>query len=116
MGAYLGAGPSPKMVSSIDKHSMEDSADEAEPAKLDVMHVSHKGASGGGEPMQASQPRCACWLPGQSRLALGSCPCPRAWICCHFELQPKVEQTCPRVFMHPLRKVPCWSSDAHMIF
>ena len=44
VGAYLGAGLSPKMVSSVDKHSLEESVDQAEPAKLDVMHVSHKGA------------------------------------------------------------------------
>ncbi len=47
VGAYLGAGLSPKMVSSIDKHTIQESLDEvkpAEPVKLDVMHVSHKGA------------------------------------------------------------------------
>lgn len=44
VGAYLGAGLSPKLVSTVDKHSIQESSDEAETAKLDVMHVSHKGA------------------------------------------------------------------------
>ena len=38
---------SPKMVSSVDKHTVEESLDEVapvEPVKLDVMHVSHRGA------------------------------------------------------------------------
>ena len=44
MGAYLGAGLSPKMVSGVDKQTIQESTDEVEPVKLDVMHVSHKGA------------------------------------------------------------------------
>ena len=44
VGAYLGAGLSPKLVSMLDKHSIQESADEGKSAKLDVMHVSHKGA------------------------------------------------------------------------
>ena len=44
VGSYLGAGLSPKMVSSVDKHTLEESEDEIEPVKLDVLHVSHKGA------------------------------------------------------------------------
>jgi hypothetical protein len=44
VGTYLGAGLSPKMVSAVDKHSIEESTDDLTDAKLDVMHVSHKGA------------------------------------------------------------------------
>jgi len=48
VGAYLGAGLSPKMVFGLDKQtiqeSIQESTDEVEPVKLDVMHVSHKGA------------------------------------------------------------------------
>lgn len=45
VGSYLGAGLSPKMVSSVDRHTLEESAEEVvDPVKLDVLHVSHKGA------------------------------------------------------------------------
>ncbi|CAK0750465.1 hypothetical protein CVIRNUC_001993 [Coccomyxa viridis] len=44
VGAYLGAGLSPKLVSLVDKRSIQESADEGDGAKLDVMHVSHRGA------------------------------------------------------------------------
>ena len=84
VGAYLGAGLSPKMVSVVDKHSITESTDDLTDAKLDVMHVSHKGAlKRWGRVCELCCHAVPHGCGDGSHPHRGSCPCPRAWSCWH---------------------------------